>query len=186
MRWKLLALVFAVVSGPALAEPPSDKDLVAFLQAYMDFPTMKSASAEALAAGVQSGKLTQEQSRCIQGLISPAAMLKAARPVLLEAFPDAATVREATAFYSSPSGKKLMDFNAATLRTRVSARTRGSRPPPVASVPPTFSGQDAQASAAFKASAAGQAVTRLLNEGWPSLEKRGSESPAVTECKLHR
>ena len=186
MRWKHLALVFAVLSGSALAEPPSDKELGAFLQAYMDFPAMKSASAEALSAGVQRGKVTQEQARCIQALITPAAVLKAAKPILLDAFPDAAMVREATAFYSSPTGKKMKDFDAAILRTRVGASARGTRPPPIPSVPPTFSDQDAQASAAFKASAARQAVTRLLNEGLPRLEKRGSQSPAVTECGLHR
>jgi hypothetical protein len=182
MRWKPLALVFALVSGSALAEPPSDRDLSAFLQAYLDFPAMRAASAEALSAEVQRGRITQEQARCIQGLMTPAGLVRAARPILLEAFPEAATLRQATAFYSSSAGKKQRDLDAAVLRTRVGARTRGARPPPIPSAPPTFSEQDAQASAAFKASPAGKAVTRLLDEGLPRLGKGEFRSPAVREC----
>ena len=71
MRWKLWALVFVGFSGSAVAEPPSDEALGSFLEAYMDFPAMRSAAAKVLWTEVEKGKLTQAQAKCLQGQIDP-------------------------------------------------------------------------------------------------------------------
>jgi hypothetical protein len=177
----LLIVAMLLFSTCCDASQPSPAQSDAFIQVY-SFDVLEAIVDESLIYKVESGQLNEAQAACARGKIKLNDLLPRTRPIVTAIFQDANTLNEATAFFSSSTGKKLKDFGKTTLRGILRAKLRGQQPPASASVPPAFSQQDAEAALQFNNSPAGQQFGRFVREGLPQMRRDDLIEPAIASC----
>jgi hypothetical protein len=172
----------ALLATASHARQPTDAESDAFIKAY-SFDILTTLADEALAFKVESGQLSKELAHCVRGRLHLNLLLVQARPIVAASFRDAQTLNETTAFFLSPTGTKMKDFNKATLKDFLRRKLRGQPPVTSPPVPPSFTQKDVEIAGAFNYSSAGQDFGRFVQEGLPKLRRFEELEPVLAACR---
>lgn len=184
---KIFAVTSAAVmfvfsaSSLARAKEPTSSEINAFIDAYGIVESIRITTEEQVAFFVESGKLSPAVAACIKERVSLGEARKIVAPIVAKSFTDPVLLKETTAFFASPTGKKMNEYNFGVLREAVRRALR-RLPQPETGLPPSFTPADIQAAGDFNNSPAGIAFQRFVKEGLPKIQKITLLQDAYEAC----
>jgi hypothetical protein len=181
MRYALLALALLAPAAQAGQWKPSVAESDAFVKAYA-YTVMRALMEEGLDLKVESGKVSLALAACLKQKMQLSALLVPLRPIVASSFSSRQSLRQATAFFRSPTGLKIKASGAQELRDML--RQHAGATPRLARDTPQLVATPADAAAAdrFSRSQAGRDFQKFVGDGLPRLGAVDVFGTATEEC----
>lgn len=179
---KLIALgCMAVISSDCYSVEITDHEADAFISAY-SLDVANALVSEEVSIRTSLGQFDSSSADCIQKKLIPGDIFQRVRPSVKESFRSAESLREATNFFLSPTGRKLAEFGKTTLIEYMRAKAKGQEAPPQPPIPPSFSEQDIVLANEFNGSASGTDFNNFVKVSLPKLKAGEKLRQAAFEC----
>ena len=186
MKGLLVFLALATSTAASATETqgkqPASADIHAFISAYRVIDSLQVALEEKTIFMTESGKLSPEVAQCMREKAPLDKINDAVAQVVLSSFDKPEQLREVTKFFSSRTGKKMMESNLIVYRDMLRRRLRG-QPLPAAGVPTSFTNEDSQLIGNFDNSAAGKAFSIFVDSGLPQIQRLDLLKLAHDACR---